>query len=89
VNKTLGSERHDALIAFLINRRKAAGLSQSKLAKRMGEYQSFVARMESGQRRVDVVEFLALAELLGFCATEALHEIEKSITKKSTKRASK
>ena len=77
MDKTLGSERHEALIAFLIDRRKAAGLSQSKLAKRMGEYQSFVARMESGQRRVDVVEFLSLAAILRFDPKAALMEIAK------------
>jgi hypothetical protein len=54
--KTLGSRRHKALIALLIERREAAGMTQTQLAGRLGEYQSFVARLESGQRRVDVVE---------------------------------
>lgn len=75
--KTLGSERHKALIALLIKKREAAGLTQSGLAVRLGEYQSFVARLESGQRRVDVVEFLALADLLGFDAEKALREIRR------------
>ena len=77
MNKTLGSERHKALIELLKKRRKAAGLSQEELAVRMGEYQSFVARMESGQRRVDVVEFLSLAAILKFDAKAALVEIAK------------
>jgi transcriptional regulator with XRE-family HTH domain len=77
VNKTLGSEQHEALIAFLIKRRKAAGMSQEELATKMGEYQSFVARMESGQRRVDVVEFLSLAAILKFDPKAALAEIAK------------
>ena len=66
--KTLGSKRHEALIALLVERREAAGMTQAQLADRLGEYQSFVARLESGQRRVDVVEFLELAEVLGFDA---------------------
>lgn len=70
--KTLGTERHKALIALLIEKREAAGLTQSDLAAKLGEYQSFVARLESGQRRVDVVEFLALAEILGFDPKRAL-----------------
>lgn len=77
MNKTLGSERHKALIEWLIERRKAAGLSQEELANKMGEYQSFVARLESGQRRVDVVEFLSLAAILKFDAKTALAEIAK------------
>jgi transcriptional regulator with XRE-family HTH domain len=56
------------LIELLIARRVAVGMTQVELASRMGEYQSFVARLESGQRRVDVVEFLELSSILGFDA---------------------
>jgi len=70
--KTLGSDRHKALIAFLIERREAAGMTQAQLAERLGEYQSFVARLESGQRRVDVVELIELGSILGFDPTEAV-----------------
>lgn len=66
LSKTLGTSRHRTLIAFLTQKRKDAGLSQSELAKALGEYQSFVARMESGQRRVDVVEYETLAQILEF-----------------------
>lgn len=75
--KTLGTERHKALIALLIEKREAAGLTQSDLAAKLGEYQSFVARLESGQRRVDVVEFLELAELLGFNPVDAIQVLSK------------
>jgi transcriptional regulator with XRE-family HTH domain len=75
--KTLGSKRHKALIGFLIERRKAAGMTQMQLADRLGESQSFIAYLESGQRRVDVVEFLDLAEVLGFDAGEALRAVRK------------
>jgi transcriptional regulator with XRE-family HTH domain len=75
VGKTLRSERHRALIELLIRSREAAGLTQADVAAKLGEYQSFVARLESGQRRVDVVEFLALSDLLGFDPIEALKRI--------------
>ena len=70
MSKTLGTSRHRALIAFLTQKRKDARLSQSELAKALGEYQSFVARMESGQRRVDVVEYENLAKILKFDVNE-------------------
>lgn len=73
--KTLGSARHEALIAYLIEAREQAGLTQTELADKLGEYQSFVARLESGQRRVDVVEFLELAEVLGFDASNAIKSL--------------
>ena len=73
--KTLRTERHKALIELLIEKREAAGLTQTELAAKLGEYQSFVARLESGQRRVDVVEFLELAELLNFDPAIAIRQI--------------
>jgi transcriptional regulator with XRE-family HTH domain len=78
VAKTLGSERHKALIALLIAKREAAGLTQTELAERLGEYQSFVARLESGQRRVDVVEFLELSKILDFDAFDVLRAISRT-----------
>jgi transcriptional regulator with XRE-family HTH domain len=77
LRKLLGSARHKALIALLIAKREAAGLTQADLASRLGEYQSFVARLESGQRRIDVVEFLDLAEALGFDPAKALSVLRK------------
>ena len=75
MGKTLGSDRHKALIAFLIERREAAGMTQAQLADRLGEYQSFVARLESGQRRVDVVELIELGSILGFDPVVAIGHI--------------
>lgn len=75
--KTLGSPRQKALIDLLIQKREAAGLTQADLAGRLGEYQSFVARLESGERRVDVVEFLEIADVLGFDAAKAIARLKK------------
>lgn len=75
VVKTFGTERHKALIALIVEKRETAGMTQTELAARLGAYQSFVARLESGQRRVDVVEFLELAEILGFDPAQAIRAI--------------
>lgn len=73
--KTLGDNRHAAVIAFLVQKRREAGLTQVELAAQMKVYQSFVARMESGQRRVDVVEFIKLGEVLGFDPSAAVRKL--------------
>ena len=44
----------------MIAARKAAGLTQHALARRLGRPQSFVAKYEGGERRLDVVEFVLL-----------------------------
>jgi transcriptional regulator with XRE-family HTH domain len=75
MSRTLRSRRQEALRTFLIERRTKAGLTQTELAKRLGEYQSFVARIESGQRRIDVVELLDLAKSIGFEPREAIKRL--------------
>jgi transcriptional regulator with XRE-family HTH domain len=44
--------------------RKAAGLTQHTLARRLKRPQSFVAKYEGGERRLDVVEFITVARAL-------------------------
>jgi transcriptional regulator with XRE-family HTH domain len=80
LGKTLQSSTQRALIGILIAKREATGMTQADLAKRLGEYQSFVARLESGQRRVDVVEFLALARVLNFDPRKVIAELDKQFS---------
>ncbi len=49
---------------MLINARKDAKATQAALAARLRRPQSFVAKYEQGERRIDVVEFLEIAEAL-------------------------
>ena len=72
LGKTLGSANHKALVDLIVAKREAAGLTQSQLAERLGEYQSFVARLESGQSRIDVIEFIEIARILNFDIAKAL-----------------
>lgn len=51
---------------LLVARRKAARLTQTVLAKRLGKPPSYVAKYEGGDRRLDVLEFLDVAAAIGF-----------------------
>jgi transcriptional regulator with XRE-family HTH domain len=75
--KAIALERHKALINFLVAKREAVRMKQSDLAARLGKSQSFVARLESGQRRVTCVELLELAEILGFDPAKVLAILKK------------
>lgn len=63
--KSLRSRRHRALLAVLVGSRKEAGLTQRQLATKMKRPQSFIAATETGERRLDVVEFFEVAAALG------------------------
>jgi transcriptional regulator with XRE-family HTH domain len=75
--KSLRSPEHVRLIEFLIAAREKAGLTQQALANRLGKHQSFVAKYEGGERRIDVIEFLHIARALGFDASRGIRAIEK------------
>jgi transcriptional regulator with XRE-family HTH domain len=59
------TKAHASLIVSLVAARKAAGLTQVQLAERLQKPQSFVSKIEQGQRRVDVLEFCAIAHAVG------------------------
>jgi transcriptional regulator with XRE-family HTH domain len=48
-----------------VEARKEAGLTQVDLAKHLSRPQSFVSKFERGERRLDVIEFLDVAEAIG------------------------
>lgn len=73
--KTLRSPRQLRLIDLLVEQRKRAGLSQADMAERLGRYQSVVSSIESGGRRVDVVELLDIAEVIGLDVHSLIEEL--------------
>lgn len=75
--KTRRSPRHARFRALLMQRRKAAGLTQADVADRLGRPQSFVAKYEGGERRLDVIELLEVAEAIGFDAADLVREISR------------
>jgi transcriptional regulator with XRE-family HTH domain len=64
LDKSVHSAGQTALCELMIGARKAAGLTQHQLAKRLRRPQSFVAKYEGGERRVDVVEFIEICKAI-------------------------
>jgi transcriptional regulator with XRE-family HTH domain len=64
VPKTIFGGDHQHLVEVLIEARKSAGLTQVELSQRIGRDQTFISLIERGQRRVDVIEFIKLAEAM-------------------------
>ena len=75
MSRSLRSDQHQRLVELIIRYREEAGLKQADVAAKLGRHQPFVSNIENGQRRVDVVEFLALAAVIGFDPHHALDEL--------------
>jgi len=76
--KTIVSPGHLTLIAAMIAARKSAGLTQIDLARGLGCQQSLIARIESGQRRVDVVDLVLWARVVGERAENFIGIVERA-----------
>ena len=66
------SDEYQRVINALKKARKEKGITQAQLAEALGKPQSFIAKVESGERRLDVVEFVHLAKLLGLSNEKVL-----------------
>jgi transcriptional regulator with XRE-family HTH domain len=65
MTRSLHRSDHAALIRVLVEARRERGLTQHDLAKKLGKPQSYIAKVEGGERRLDVVEFVDLAKAIG------------------------
>ncbi len=63
--KSVFTDAYAAFLKELVAVRKEAKVTQVELAERLGKPQPFVSNIESGVRRVDVIEFYAIARALG------------------------
>ena len=70
---------YKALRAKIIEARKSAGLSQEGLARLIGRPQSFVAKLERGERSVDVVELVAIGRLINLDIPDTLRAISAQL----------
>jgi transcriptional regulator with XRE-family HTH domain len=50
---------------MLIAAREHAHLTQKAVAALLGKHQSFVAKYEGGERRLDVIEFIQICQAMG------------------------
>lgn len=71
----LRSARHKALIAAIVDARNATGLSQREFAKKLRRTNNFVWRIEAGERKVDVLEFIEIAKAAGIAPDELMRRV--------------
>lgn len=76
---SIHSPAYRALVDALVAERKAAGLTQQALADKLRRPQSFVAKTENRERRLDVVEFLEFTTALGCDPCNILHAIQAQL----------
>lgn len=74
--KSVYTDQYRAFRQSLINARKAADLTQYDLAQRLSKPQSFVSKFELGERRLDIIEFIAVARAIGVNPCDIIHNLD-------------
>lgn len=75
------SERYQRFRVLLRDLRKEKGLTQVELAEALGQLQSYVSKYESGERRLDVVEFMDLCVALNVDPRAVLDRLMEETTR--------
>ncbi|WP_320195561.1 helix-turn-helix domain-containing protein [Agrobacterium rosae] len=81
MTKSTHTPEYRHLVELLIATRREAKLTQQQLANRLGKPQSYVAKVEGAERRIDVVEFATLARAMDKSPTALLDRLLADIEK--------
>lgn len=76
MQKSLRSPRQQLLQTLLSAARKDSNLTQAELAERLNKPQSFVAKYENGERRIDVIEFIDITRALDIPPADILDQLK-------------
>jgi len=75
LTKSTHTSEYQRLVELLVETRRAAELTQQQVADRLGKPQSYVAKVEGAERRIDVLEFAALVKAMGSNPTALLDRL--------------
>ena len=76
--KTTRTADYKRLLNWLKQARRAAGITQEDLARRLGRPQSYVSKCETGERRLDVIEFVDWAAAIRVSPRQVLNKVLKA-----------
>ncbi|WP_267382312.1 MULTISPECIES: helix-turn-helix transcriptional regulator [unclassified Sphingomonas] len=75
------SAEYRILIDALAKVRRDRGISQRELARRLSKPPSFINKIELLERRLDILEFVVIAEAMGVPVADLLTELRSKLPK--------
>ena len=80
MNKTVYNQGYRLLLAWLRMQRKDRKLTMRMVASALGVAHSWIGKVEQGERRLDVLEYMAMCEVIGCDPHAGLEVLEKNRT---------
>jgi transcriptional regulator with XRE-family HTH domain len=82
LTKSLYTKEWEVLLELLRDLREAQGWTQEQLAKKLGRPQSTVSKIEAGERKLDVCQFVDYLRILNADPIAAMRRLMKAIQKR-------
>jgi ribosome-binding protein aMBF1 (putative translation factor) len=79
MEKSIHSAHYAVFLKLLKKAREDAGLTQTQLARKIRETQTFVSKCERGERRIDVVELSTFCRAFGVSLGRFVAVLERAI----------
>ena len=80
--KSIYTDEYAAVLRLLKAARKESGVTQVDLAERLGQTQSFVSKVERGDRRLDIVQLRSILLEFGVTLQEFVRQLEAAISER-------
>ncbi len=81
MDKTIHTPEYGALLRLLRRGREDAALTQAEVAARVGQTQSFVSKVERGERRLDVLELRVFCAAIGLTLPAFVERLEVELAR--------
>ncbi len=79
MDKTIYTEEYGVLLRLLREAREAAGLTQVQLAKKLRQSQSFVSKVERGDRRLDLIQLRTICQAIDLTLPAFVERLERAL----------
>lgn len=79
MEKSLHRKEYKILLQVLYQLRSSSGLRQEDLAQKLKVPQSFISKIESAERRIDLLELKDICEALGSDLETFIQEFNKAL----------
>jgi transcriptional regulator with XRE-family HTH domain len=79
MDKTIYTDEYAAVLRLLREAREAAGVTQVELAERLKQSQSFVSKVERGDRRLDIIQLRTICQVLGVSLPAFVDRLERAL----------
>lgn len=86
MDKSIYTREYAALLRLLRKAREDAGMTQVALAEALGKSQSFVNKVEQGDRRLDVIQLRTIITVFGLTLPDFSRHLERAILSEGTRK---